>query len=310
MKGKLANPRVILFIGAFCVSMSSLLIRSSNAPALVSATFRQIWTVLLLTPFVLRNNWAEWKALARKDLLFCILSGLLLALHFATWFQAAKTTSVANATVLVCTEVIFSALGYAFILRGRIPKLGIIAMGITFVGAAMIALASQQSGSNWRGDVLALVAAILVAAYTLVGRRQRRYMSTSLYTYLTYVSCTFFLLLLDLATGTTLKGWGARELGIGLLLCIFCTLLGHNIFSWCLKYLDPVFVSASKLTEPIYATAIATVLFQEIPRLQQIFGGVLVIGGILLYTYTEGSATTKQLGIKEQATGKEIERIV
>ena len=67
----------------------------------------------------------------------------------------------------------------------------------------------------------------------------------------------------------------------------FSTILGHSIFSWCLRYFSPAFVSASKLCEPVVSAIIAAFIFSEIPTLLQIIGAVLVIGGVLFYSLIE-----------------------
>ena len=69
---------------------------------------------------------------------------------------------------------------------------------------------------------------------------------------------------------------------VGLLLAVFSTILGHSVFSWCLKYFSPSFVSASKLCEPIVAAVLAGFLFGELPVLLQIAGGALILGFTLL----------------------------
>ena len=74
---------------------------------------------------------------------------------------------------------------------------------------------------------------------------------------------------------------------VGLLLSVCSTLLGHSIFSWCLKFFSPSFVSASKLCEPVAAAVFALFLFREVPAPLQIAGGVVTIGGVLLYSQVE-----------------------
>jgi len=68
---------------------------------------------------------------------------------------------------------------------------------------------------------------------------------------------------------------------------VFSTILGHSVFNWCLKYFSPSFVSASKLAEPVIASIIAIFLFGEIPGALQIVGGIIIIGGVLLYSRLE-----------------------
>lgn len=280
------SPKAVLFLGVAGVSVSSILVRYSAAPSLVTATYRLGWTVLLLLPMLLRHR-AELRAFAPRDALLCGASGVLLALHFATWFESLKHTSVASSTALVSTEVIFTALGFALFLKGRIPRAGVWAIAAAFGGSALLACADGGGGGALYGDLLALAGAAFVAAYTLIGRVERARLSTTVYTFFTYLACVLTLLALDLATATPVWGYPPEELLIGLGLAVLCTLLGHSLFSWSLKYLSPSYVSAAKLCEPVFAAVLAGFLFGEIPGALQLAGAALVVGGVLLYTRTE-----------------------
>lgn len=284
---KKGSPKLILMLGVLGVSVSSLLVRAASAPSLVTATYRLGWTVLLLLPMVLLRFRAELRRLRGRDLLLCGLSGVLLALHFATWFESLKWTSIASSTVLVSTEVIFTALGFALFLKGRIPRLGMAAIALSFAGSAALALADGGGRGALYGDLLALAAAVFVSLYTLIGRVQRDHLSTTVYTFLTYSACLLTLLVLDWATLTPVVGYGWKEVLIGLGLAVACTLLGHSLFSYSLKYLSPSYVSAAKLCEPIFASLLGIPLFGEIPGGVQVFGSVLVLAGVLLYTRAE-----------------------
>lgn len=85
-----------------------------------------------------------------------------------------------------------------------------------------------------------------------------------------------------------LLGHGMSPVLVGLALAVFSTILGHSIFSWCLKFFSPSFVSASKLCEPVAAAALAAVIFAQIPTDMQFVGGGLVIGGVFWYSRIEG----------------------
>ena len=286
-----ADPRLILFLGVLGASFSSIFVRWSAAPSLVTATGRLGWTVLLLLPSVLRSHWTELRSATRRDLLMCALSSACLALHFSTWFESLKWTSIASSTVLVSTEVIFSALGFALFLHGRIPRLGAVAIAVAFAGSVVLALSDAGGSGALAGDLLAVLAAVAVAAYTLIGQVQRARQSTTVYTFLTYSACLTVLLALDIATGTPVLGWGFREVGVGLLLAVFCTLLGHSLFSWSLKWLSPAYVSAAKLCEPVFASILGLLLFGEGIGPFQGIGTIAVLAGVLLYTKAEENHT-------------------
>ena len=286
-----ADPRLILFLGVLGASFSSIFVRWSAAPSLVTATGRLGWTVLLLLPSVLRSHWTELRSVTRRDLLMCALSGACLALHFSTWFESLKWTSIASSTVLVSTEVIFSALGFALFLHGRIPRLGAVAIAVAFAGSVVLALSDAGGSGALAGDLLAVLAAVAVAAYSLIGQVQRARQATTVYTLLPYSPCLTVLLALDIATGTPVLGWGFREVGVGLLLAVFCTLLGHSLFSWSLKWLSPAYVSAAKLCEPVFASILGLLLFGEGIGPFQGIGAIAVLAGVLLYTKAEENHT-------------------
>ena len=110
-----------------------------------------------------------------------------------------------------------------------------------------------------------------------------------------YTTISFPLLGLELNPGRsfdigplTINFYGLI-IGIGLLLAVFSTILGHSVFSWCLRYFSPAFVSASKLCEPVVAAVLAAILFAELPSLLQILGAALILGGVLYYAKLERS---------------------
>ena len=283
------HPMIMIVIGVLGISLSSIFVKYSTAPSAVTAAFRLLWTVLFLTPVVLgkpavRN---ELLHLPRKLVLLSCLSGLFLAIHFVLWFESLHHTSVASSTTIVCTEVVWVCLGFCLFLKGRLSLKAIAAIAVTLAGSGLIAYADSGSGAQLYGDILALLAAIAVAVYTLIGRVVRSQTSTTVYTYMVYTACAAVLTATCAIQGHQLISYGPSPILVGALLAIFSTILGHSIFSWCLKFFSPSFVSASKLCEPVAAALIAAFLFAEIPVPLQILGGILILGGVCWYSRIE-----------------------
>ena len=90
-----------------------------------------------------------------------------------------------------------------------------------------------------------------------------------------------------LAGGQALTGWGPVNLLAGLGMAVFCTLLGHSVFSWGLKYLPPAFISTANLLEPVLASVWGLLLFGERPGVLVMLGGMLILLGIGLYSREE-----------------------
>jgi len=281
----------MIAVGVVGISLSSIFVKLSSAPSAVTALFRLVWTVILMTPSVFLNKEIRTELLRvkRRELLLSALSGVFLAVHFTLWFESLAHTSVASSTTLVCTEVIWVSLGYCIFLKGKLSLKATLTIAAAFLGSTLIAFADSASGAHLYGDLLSLLSAVAVAVYMLIGNVVRKNTSTSVYTYIVYISCAACLGIICLATGASVVGYGPWAVIVGLLLAIFSTILGHSIFSWCLKYFSPSFVSASKLLEPVIAALIAIPVFAELPKPLTIVGGAIIIVSVWYYSTLEKS---------------------
>jgi drug/metabolite transporter (DMT)-like permease len=293
MKYMEKHPMLVLAVGVLGISLSSIFVRYSAAPSAVTAAWRLIWSVILLAPVALgsREIKQEFKRVDRKSLLLGGLSGVFLAIHFALWFESLQHTSVASSTTIVCTDVIWVSVGYCVFLKGKLGKKAMGTIAVMLLGSVLIALSDAGGGGGQLyGDILALLGAVAIAAYTLIGRVLRAKMSTTAYTFQVYSACAAVLVGLCLAKGQNLMGYGWNAVFIGFLLAVFSTILGHSIFSWSLKYFSPSFVSACKLCEPVGAAILAVFLFGELPKSLQLLGGGLILGGVYYYSGLERKA--------------------
>lgn len=286
------HPIPILVVGIAGTALSAIFVKYSDAPSIITATYRLLWTVLLMTPVIVFNRKFRKELIAadKKIVILCAISGIFLALHFTLWFESLKHTSVASSTAIVCTEVIWVALGFRMFLSGYISGKAWLSIFITIVGSLIIALADLSAGgNNLTGDIFSLAAAVFAAIYTLIGRFARESMTTTVYTYIVYFFCAISLCIALCISGLPFTGYGSSAIIVGLLLCLFSTLLGHSIFSWGLKFMSPAFISASKLCQPAVAAVFAFFLFNEIPSLLLVIGGVITILGVLYYSKVETS---------------------
>lgn len=290
MKWLEKRPFVVLITGIFGIALSSIPVKYSAAPPAVTAAWRLLWAVLLLTPVVFGKKTVreELCRLGWKNLLRSCTSGLCLAVHFALWFASLQHTTVAASTTIVCTEVIWVAIGYCLFQKGRLTWKTVLAILITITGSVMIAMTDLRAGKlHLYGDLLALVAAMVEAGHTLIGKQVRKTVSTTVYTYVVYLSGAILLLLSCFVQGQNLLGYGNSAIIVGLLLAVFSTILGHSSFSWCLRFFSPSFVSAAKLCEPVVAAVVAAFLFGEIPGAWLILGGIVILVGVFYYSRIE-----------------------
>jgi drug/metabolite transporter (DMT)-like permease len=85
---------------------------------------------------------------------------------------------------------------------------------------------------------------------------------------------------LALLWGSSLGGFAPEEYLIFLGLAFFCTILGHALFNWALKFVRATFVSSSILLEPVFATTMAVLILGEIPSILTLVGGAVVMAAL------------------------------
>ena len=317
------RPHVVVAVGVVFTALSSIFIRLSDAPSLAIAAYRMVFTTILLSPLFLRErirgrgaagnegaidrggNGGE--AVRRTDgrrpgraaspgapptlrgaVLLSLVSGVFLALHFAFWISSLSYTSVASSTVLVTTHPIIVGLLGFLLLGEHLSLRGVLAMLGALGGSVVLVWGGLGAGESvFLGNVLAFLGSVTVAGYMLLGRVVRRRLSVNAYTMIVYSVSALLLVAAAVVTGVPLYPYPLRELAIFIALAFFCTLLGHSLFNWALRYLQPTIISTSILGEPVIASLLALALFGEVPTPYTLVGAALILVGIYLFIRTD-----------------------
>lgn len=273
-----------LFVAVIAVGFSSILIRLSDAPALALSFYRLAITVLILLVPVLVRERAAIKRLAGRDWLLLLVSALALALHFYSWVESLRYTTVASSTVLVTSNPFIVLLLGSWLLGERTNWIGALGMGIGVVGAVIVGWGDfQLSGTALFGDLLAFVGAITISVYLVAGRFARQRMPAMLYSTVVYAMAAAFLWLLMLPQGVPLAPYPAQEWLLFGALAVIPTIFGHTILNWALEHVSASTVSMSVLGEPVVAGVLAWAMLGEKPGWTTFGGGLLLLAGIGLF---------------------------
>jgi len=239
----------------------------------------------LMLPVALAFKWREIATLARKDLGLMVLGGFCLAVHFGAWITSLKYVPIATSIVLVNSHPLFVVIASYFFLGERPPRRALIGTGIGLAGMAVMshdALGSVQLAM--KGDGLALLGALAVVGYFIVGRKARARVSLLGYVTPLYAVCSLFLLIWVLMAGNRLAPYSAEVWAYLAALAVVPTIIGHTVFNWALKHVRPTAISLAFLGEPVIASVLALIFFAQRPPLATFVGGVLVLAGVYLTT--------------------------
>jgi drug/metabolite transporter (DMT)-like permease len=292
------RPVLATLAGIILVSTASIFIRFAQAEAssIVIAEARMVVASLVLIPLALIRHREDYRGLSRADWGKGILSGLFLALHFATWITSLEFTSVASSVVLVTTTPLWVALLSPLVLKEHIRKGVLIGLGIAILGGVIVGLGNAwsletgvlvcQAQSLGRremlGNFLALFGAWMAAGYMLMGRQLRKKLDTVPYTALVYGVAALILTAVVIVRAEPVCSYSGPTYFWLLALGIFPQLLGHSLFNWSLKYISAAYVSLTLLGEPIGTSILALILLKESPTLLEAVGAGLILLGIVI----------------------------
>lgn len=275
-------PHLGILIGVFAVSTASVIIRLSDAPALVIAAYRLVFATLILLPlFFMQHGIRELKSLSPKTRLILIGVGVVLAAHFGTWITSLKLTSVASSVILVNAAPIFVALLSHFYFKEGISKRSWTGAVAAFIGTAIISWADFGKGEvSLAGDLLALMGALMLSLYLLAGRRLRQRLGLLAYVTPVYAVSAVVLFLACIVAQIPLVPYDLKEILIFLTLAVVPMIFGHTVYNWALRYVKAPIIAVSLLGEPVGAIILAAVFLHEVPGYIVVSGGLLTLVGI------------------------------
>jgi drug/metabolite transporter (DMT)-like permease len=177
---------------------------------------------------------------------------------------------------------VFVTLLAVVFLRER-PSMGqLTGYGVTIGGAALMTGVSVEGWRLGLGEGLALLSALLYAAYFLVVKDLRRRVSAT--RIMLWTSGIAAAVLAPVAIGSSdpllpsaVLGWlpiVAMALGV--------QIGGHGLMAYAMHGLPASYASATALARPVLAAAAAWLLFGEAMAPWQMAGAVLVLGGLAL----------------------------
>ncbi len=277
---------VMLTVIVIAVSLSAIFIRLTDAPGTVIALYRLVIASALTLP-ALPSALRRSRVTAR-GIWLSVGAGVMLGLHFATWTSSLEFTSIAASVSLVTTTPLWIVLTL-WIFRGRRPAsrtlLGVL---VAVAGGIVIGLDGQFGagpGGNAAafGNFLALAGAVTVGVNMLLGAEaQRSGLSVMAYSGIAYITAALSLLPIPALLG---QSYGPYPLEVFLwigALAVVSQVIGHTTINYTLRFMDATLLSTFILLEPVVASLLAMILFDEVPGLLTAAGAATLLIGVLL----------------------------
>ena len=276
--------RIVIVGASVMVSFSAIFFRLAESPAMVMVFYRMLFASAIIIPLALWRCRKELFSMGAVDASVSVLSGVVFAVHLAAYFESLNYVSIASCLVLTDTAVFFVALFMMVFFKESVSRKGWGLIALTFGGCVLIASSDMSGETGLLGDALALLSSVLFAVYAMIGRRVRTRVSTLAYTSLLYGSATITSLAIVLCTDAPSVACGPDDLLLGLGLAVCCTIFGHTVYNWGLRYEKASFVAITTLLEPVFGSFLGFLIFGEMPGIIVIIGSAIVLLGVYLFS--------------------------
>ena len=275
---------LIVFIWGFTAILGALI----SLDALPLVWFRMVFAVGFIGIYIYFKKLSI--RITTKTFFQFILAGLIIALHWFTFFHAIKISNVSITLACLSTGAFFASL-LEPILYGKKIVYYEVFFGLIVVGGLYIIF--NVEGNYLWGMLTALASAFLSALFAVINSKfVKTYDATVISFYELGGGVIFFTLLL-LGTGSFTSDFfmlSSNDFMYLMILSSVCTAYAFIASTSVMKFLSPYTVMLTINLEPIYGIILAVIIFEEKEKMSvEFYIGALVIlltvilNGILKY---------------------------
>ena len=279
---------LIVFIWGFTAVLGALI--SLDAIPLVW------YRMLLATGFILLWLWYKKRSLriSPGKILILIIAGVVIALHWLTFFGAIKVSNVSITLALLSTGALFTSILEPIFYKRKFVGYEIFFGLVVIAGLYIIFKVETQ---YTLGIILGLISAFLSAVFTLINGKLIKHSTASVisfYELLTGVIAISIYLLIVTFSGDGNSGFNREFFILSfndwmylLILASICTAYAFIAAVAVMKHLSPYTVMLTINLEPIYGIFLAFLVFGNKEQMAPEFyyGAALILTTVVLNGY-------------------------
>lgn len=269
---------LIVFIWGFTAILGALI----SLEALPLVWYRMLFASVFIFLFILIKKYQI--SVSRKMFFSFIFAGLIIAMHWLTFFKAIKESNISVTLACLATGAFFTSILEPIFYKRKVIAYEVVFGLIVIVGLYII---FQVEGNYFYGIVLALTSAFLSALFSVInGKFAKLYNPTIISFYEILGGVLFLSIYLALTQSFTQSffqiSW--NDFKWLLVLSSICTAYAFIASVGVMKYLSPYTVMLTINLEPIYGIVLALFIFSEKEKMSFTFyiGALIILSTVIL----------------------------
>lgn len=269
-----------LHISVFLFGFAALFGKLINQSPIVIVCGRSLFAIAVLF-IVLKFLKQNLKLSSHKDFLALILLGIILAVHWFSFFKSVQVSNVAICVLTFSTYPMFVTFLEPYFFKEKIRLFDIMTAFITLFGISLIVPKFELENNLTQGALWGILAGFTCALLSIFNKKYVRKYSSSLLAFYENLVCAVVLFPFLIFMRPVLY---AKDIFLLLILGVIFTALAHSLFIKGMTHVKAQLASIITCLEPIYGIVFAIFLLHEIPQGRTILGGAVIIGATILAT--------------------------
>lgn len=269
---------LIVFIWGFTAILGALI----SLDALPLVWFRMLFAVGFIAVFIYFKKLPL--RVSKKAFLQFIFAGLIIALHWFTFFKAIKVSNVSVTLACLSTGAFFASLLEPILYGKKVVWYEVFLGILVIIGLYII---FNVEGNYWEGIILALISAFLSALFAVINSKFVKEHDATVISFYELAGGVFFfsiLLLFGNSFNADFFQLTTKDFVYLLILSSVCTAYAFIASTAVMKFLSPYTVMLTINLEPIYGIILAVLIFKEKEQMSFEFyiGALIILFTVLL----------------------------
>lgn len=262
-----------LHIAVMLFGLAGVAAQFVEIPAVLTALGRVICSSILL--FLIAVFKKDRLSLnSKKDYGMIVLTGVVMAAHWTTFFQSIQVSTVAIGTITFSTFPLFLTFLEPLIFHERLRRQSIASAVVLFIGVLITIPEFSMANHTTIGIIWGMISSFTYAVLTLANRYfSARYAARTICLYEQGSAAIVLLPALFLVEAS----WRIQDIAGVAFVGFICTAFAHSLYISAQKSVRAQTAGIVSGMETVYGIVYALLFLGEIPSVRELIGGAVIL---------------------------------
>ena len=262
-----------LHIAVMLFGFSAVLGQFVDAPAVIVAGGRVVCSSILLLVSALLSK-RKIRLTRRMDYGIAVIAGIVLAIHWTTFFQSIQSSSVAIGTITFSTFPLFLTFLEPMVFHEKFQMQSLLGAAVLLLGVFITIPEFSMENQMTVGILWGMVSSLSYAILTLFNRYLSHTYEAG--TICLYEQGTAAVVLLPTFFFVQTRWTVENIVGIAMI-GLVCTAIAHSLYVAAQKKVKAQTAGIISGMETVYGILFAMLFLGEVPGIREVIGGIIIL---------------------------------